>query len=351
MASVRHLAALSPLLLAACAPSWPRGDWSADAAGHLHKTEFLRFLAPADCATPPLFSPVAFDATFSQVIELRPVAGRPWTYDLTYIAADGARRQRYDVVQWWTPRGTRYAPSATQQTNCVVMIDVPRSKNEARPYYLENREAKTADYDVLNRGFAIIFLLLCVVWGIGTVLSTFGFEDSRDMPGWHKSLIALVAGALATGISIAAGQMCISAPWRAFETALKYYQFFDELPRSGGSLLPLSSHEFYFLLAGPPSPNDTKFAFDTYACITCIVFAAWLIGMLPAIVRGLYWVATPLPLEQLHHQALAEGRRPTPEEILSAVHAALAGKAPWQLRIMQRKADLFAQRFGYRFEQ
>jgi hypothetical protein len=65
---------------------------------------------------------------------------------------------------------------------------------------------------------------------------------------------------------------------------------------------------------------------------------------------GVFWVTTPLPLEQLHHQALAEGRAPAAEEILAAVHAGLAGKSAWQLRIMQRKAELFAQRFGYHFE-
>ena len=73
--------------------------------------------------------------------------------------------------------------------------------------------------------------------------------------------------------------------------------------------------------------------------------------MLPAMVRGIFWVTTPLPLEQLHRRALADGRVPTAEEILRAVHSGLAGKSAWQLRIMQRKAELFAQRFGYRFEQ
>jgi hypothetical protein len=346
------LAASALSLLSACAPSWPRGDWSGDAARLLHKTEFLRFVAPADCATPRLFNPAASDAAFSKVIDLRPIPGRPWTYDLTYIAGDGARRERYDVLQWWTGRGTRLPPTATQQSNCVLLVDIPRSSNPfaERPYHGEDPKAKAAEYQKADSSSSAILLIIVLVLSVLVVVSSFGFEDSPkgDVLAFHKFLIAFGCLVAWASISLVTAYACIEMPWQSFQKVAEYYRFFDDLPRRNGHLLPIPASDFYYILAGPPSPNETQFKFAAFLWITAVLGAAWLIIMLPPIVRGAYWLLTPLPLEQLHRQALAEGRTPTGQEVLAAVHAALAGKSAWQLRIMQRKAELFAERFGYR---
>jgi len=69
----------------------------------------------------------------------------------------------------------------------------------------------------------------------------------------------------------------------------------------------------------------------------------WLLITTPFVVMGVYWLAVPLPLEELHQRTLRAGRAPTAAETTAAVLGACTGKAAWQHRIMQRKADAFAK--------
>ena len=84
----------------------------------------------------------------------------------------------------------------------------------------------------------------------------------------------------------------------------------------------------------------------SWAFATLLAALGWLIAVTPGVVRGCYWIGTPLPLDKVYRRALAEGRTPTVEELDAALYAALAGKKAWQIEIMRRKAEAFARRFG-----
>lgn len=295
-------------------------------------------MAAADCTTPSLFDPVNGDF-FYQVNWVRRLPGKRWLYDIEYEGATGLRRRIVYVLQEWTMAKTIAAPTLEYDSGyqCAVLVDVPKAKGSDRPYYVPPSRAERAAYDsalALENGIlwpiGILFALLLVpAW--------FGFEGDS---GWGGALAA--AGAIIFFGAIVAW-FFIGFPWQNFQAAHAYWAWFDGLPRQDGLLCPLTTDDFTVLLRGPPS--YTTIDANTWVIITALMAVAWLAVLAPAVVVGCYWLLTPLPLQQVHERALAQDRAPTVEELDAALYAALAGKRPWQIRVMRRKAEAFMRRF------
>src|SRR5262249_53689228 len=158
--------------------------------------------------------------------------------------------------------GNRYPPSATQQTNCVLLVDIPRSSDPTvpRPYNGEDPRVKAAEYQRAEWSAGAILLVMGSVLLVLAAVSLNGFEDSRsgDLTALHKWLIALVFLAFIFCASFVTDNVCIATPWHTFEQVVEYYRFFNDLPRRNGHLSPLPASDFYFILAGPPSPKETQ---------------------------------------------------------------------------------------------
>lgn len=325
---------LAALLMAGCVPQYSRYDWS----GFVSKYETLRFMALGSCNT--LFqNPVAADAAFFKINRLEPVKGEPWTYTAELVGQNGMRRSNFVVSQWWSAAGIRTAPwTVTNDTKfCNVLAEVPVSRNGRQPYYVEPEGTKTAAYNALTLETPISVLLLVLV-DAALVLSLWGFERPADWCKWGGILLALIGGILLLYY------FNVEAPWQQYQQALAYLKFFDELPRTaGGDLLPISPQQLDYLVAGPPHPNMTQFYYEGFAWIAGGLVSLWLLITSPFVVMGIYWLAVPLPLEELHERTLRAGRAPTAAEITAAVLSACTGKAAWQHRIMQRKADAFTK--------
>jgi hypothetical protein len=338
--SLRCIAIISALAAAlpGCAPSWPNADWSG--SPNISKTQALRFAAPADCYIPRPFNPVTSEY-FVEVRATRPLPESSWLYEIQYRDTTRVVSRTVYVVQWWIAEKTQLAPAPSEEEHrsCVVLVDVPQSKDGPRPYYVPDASAKWAEYEgALKISFSLYFALV-VLFILGLIPARLGFEK-------HESLVAAgIAAITIMAVSAAGGMFFIQEPWWVFEKAQAYWRWFDALPKADGWLLPISTNGFWFLLGGPP--NDTDLHPQEWAIGTIILAGGWLVAMIPAIVKGLYWIATPLPLEQIYQRALAEGRAPTEEELEFALRAALAGKRAWQINIMRRKAEAFARRLGY----
>ena len=330
------LLALTSLVLGACTPQYSRYDWS----GLVSKSETLRFIALASCDTPYLLNPVAADADFFKVNNLQPIKGEPWTYNIEFVEDEGVHRGRFVIKQWWSGAGIRAAPSSVTTDNkfCNVLVDVPVSRNDARrPYYVEPEAAKTAEYKSLTQVTPLWGLLLVMVC-VALILSFWGFEHAEY---WFKYAGGLL---VVMGLCLLIYYFCVEAPWQEYQGALAYLKFFDHLPRNAsGELLPITPEQLSFIVAGPPHPRSAQFKSELFAWATGGLTALWLIVIAPFVVMGIYWLAVPLPLEELHQRTLRAGRAPTAAEITAAVLSACTGKAAWQHRIMQRKADAFAR--------
>ena len=330
------LSALALLTVGACTPRYSTADWSE----YVSKHQTLQFIAAASCGTPSPFNPVGDDAAFFKVSSLQPVAGQSWQYDVVYLTDEGWRRGRFDIKQWWSASQNRSAPASAwrQNKNCAVLAEIPRSKDSARPYHIEPAAAKEAEYKSLTGRVVLVLSLVFAVFTLALIPSWWGYEQSER---WAIKAVAAV-GILF--VSVATAAIFLRLPWDTFQTALGYYKFFDELPRNvSGNLLPIAPQQLYFLIAGPLHPNDMQFAFTPFALVTGVLGTLWLIFVAPSVVRGLYWLTTPLPLQDVHRQALRDGRAPTAPEIMAAVLKANVGKSAWQLNIMRRKADAFAR--------
>jgi hypothetical protein len=329
---------LIAFVLCGCVPNWPRANWK----GYVSETETLHFVAGASCNVDLPFNPIQTD--FFEPLSVRPVPGEPWTFVFTYNTINERKTERLDVVQWWTARKTFTAPSKPydQYRRCAVLVDVPQSKNGRRPYYLEDERAKTAEYQRILAVNGWIVGLLCAVAVILTVPAAIGADESCVV----GPLTIGAASAVVLIGPILAGYVCLRLPWHEFTTAQAYFQFYNDLPRRDGMLLPLSSSEFYFLLSGPPHPSETQFDFQTYVWTTVILASAWFVGIIAFVVRGLYTIFVPLPLAVAYRRAAAKGRELTADEALTATQNGLSGKRPWQLRIMRRKAQAFARHMG-----
>lgn len=328
--------ALALFALGACAPRYSTADWSE----YVSKDQTLRFIATASCGTPGFLNPVDDDAAFLEVSSMQPIAGQPWQYDVVYLTGEGWRRGRFDIKQWWSASQNRSAPASAwrENQNCAVLAEVPRSKDSARPYYIEPAAAKGAAYKSLSGWAALILCLQFAVFTLALIPSWWGYEQSER---WAIKAVAAVAILF---VSLGTAAVFLELPWDTFQTALGYYKYFDELPRNaGGHLLPIAPQQLYFLIAAPPHPNEMQFAFTPFALVTGVLATLWLIVVAPAVVRGLYWLTTPLPLQDVQRQSLRDGRAPTAPEIMAAVLKANIGKSAWQLNIMRRKADAFAR--------
>jgi hypothetical protein len=329
------LSILALLSLGACVPQYSQLDW----AGLVSKTDTLRFIAPASCDTPDVFDPVAVDAAFFKINRLEPVRGEPWTYNIEFVENEGVRRGRFVIKQWWSGAGIKAAPSGvtTDQKFCNVLAEVPVSRDGRHPYYVEPESEKTAEYNSLTPFTPLpIFLLLFV--GIALLLSFWGFEHAELWCKWAGVLVGFcVASALVYFF-------CVEAPWQEYQKALVYLKWFDQLPRSAsGDLLPISPQQLAYIVAGPTHPQSTQFQFEVFAWVSGGLIGLWLLITSPFVVMGVYWLAVPLPLEELHQRTLRAARAPTAAETTAAALSACTGKAAWQHRIMQRKADAFAK--------
>lgn len=320
--------------LGACTPQYSKYDWT----GFVSKFETLRFIASASCSS-VFQNPVAEDAVFFKINRLEAIKGEPWTYTAELMGDNGIRRGRFVVSQRWTEGGVQSAPwtAIKDATSCNVLAEIPATRDGTRPYYVEPEAAKTAAYNALTpmTPIAVLFLILIC---FALVLSFWGFEH---------------AGHWATGAGILLAVLCASmvlyyisaeAPWQEYQRALAYLKFFEELPRTAsGDLLPISSSQFAYLVAGPPHPHSTQFHYEVFAWGAGALLSLWLLAISPFVLMGVYWLAVPLPLEELHARTLREGRSPTAAEITAAVLGACTGKAAWQHRVMRRKADAFAK--------
>lgn len=329
------LSILAVLSLGACVPHYSRHDW----AGLVSKTDALRFIAPASCDTPDVFDPVAADAAFFKVNNLQPIKGEPWTYNIEFVENEGVRRGRFVIKQWWSTAGINAAPSSVTTDNkfCNVLAEVPVSRDGHHPYYVEPEASKTAAYNSLALVTPISVLLLVLVC-IALFLSVWGFQYVHQWCTFAGILLAMI------GASTVLYFFCVEVPWSQYQNALAYLKWFDQLPRSAsGNLLPISPQQLGYLVTGPTHPDSTQFHFEVFAWVSGGLIGLWLLGTSPFVVMGVYWLTVPLPLEKLHQRTLRAGRAPTPAEITAAVLSACTGKAAWQHRIMQRKADAFAR--------
>jgi hypothetical protein len=324
---------LLSLTLGACTPEYSRYDWS----GLVSKSDAMRFLALASCTNS--LNPIADDAAFSKINRLEPVKAEPWTYNIELVAETGVHGGKFVVSQWWSATGVKTAPWSVRSENkfCNVLAEVPISRDGRHPYYVEPEAAKTAEYNSLTP-FTPLSVLLLVLVDVALLLSFWGFEHAEY---WFKSVGALLAMISASAVLY---YFCVEAPWQEYQQALTYLKFFNELPHTAsGDLLPISQQQFAYLVAGPPHPHSAQFHFEFFAWVAGGLISLWLLVSGPLVVMGVYWLAVPLPLEELHQRTLRAGRAPTAAEITAAVLSACTGKAAWQHRIMQRKADAFAK--------
>jgi hypothetical protein len=328
------LTILFALMLGNCAPPYSRHDWS----GFVSKSETLRFLAVASCNTPDFLNPVRADAAFFKVNRLDPTKGEPWTYNAELVGEAGMRRGKFIVSQWWSAAGVTTAPrSVANDRICNVLAEVPVSRNARQPYYVEPEAVKTAEYKALTLATPLKVLFLVFV-GSALFLSFWGFERFGEWGSCAGFLLAVI------GASAVLYYLCVEGPWQEYQQALAFLKFFEQLPRTAnGDLLPISPQQLAYLVAGPPHPHSTEFHFEVFAWIAGGLTGLWLLISIPFVVRGIYWLAVPLPLEELHQHALRAGRAPTAAEVTAAVLSACTGKAAWQHRIMQRKAEAFTR--------
>jgi hypothetical protein len=335
---VRKMLSCTLLLVAfalgACAPQYSRDDWT----GFVSKSETLRFMAPASCS--PFYpNPVADDAAFFQINRLGPAKGEPWIYNAELVGHGSISRGRFVVSRSWAPGKITSAPwdVIKDKQFCNVLAEIPVSWDGRQPYYVEPKAAKTAEYKTLTPVTPMGMLLLILVC-FALVLSFWGFEHAGQ---WARSAGTLLA---ILGASTVLYYLCIEAPWQEYQRALAYLKFFEDLPRTAsGDLLPISPSQFAYLAAGPTHPNSTQFHYEVFAWGAGAMLSLWLLATSPLVLMGIYWLAVPLPLEELHARTLREGRSPTAAEITGAVLGACTGKAAWQHRVMRRKAEAFAR--------
>ena len=343
-ALIAAFAVIAALCLGGCGPDWSR--W----APYVSKTEVLTFGAIVPCRwMPPLINPVPTEVTFFQISNLRPVLENTWRLDADYVGSRGeVRHERLQIIQKWRMAGAQSDPSGTYNAalRCAVLVEFPRAEQSQRPFYLEDPRAKAIEYQNLIGMHRLIFVTLCLAFPLLLIPAAFGFEPA-EMEPFGKWLVAASAAAAILLVCWIGGDIALTESWRRFQKAQAYYAFFDALPRGSNGLLPIPTADFYRLLAGPPLPSETRFAFPELAWTMAVLASLWLVALALPVIKGIYWIATPLPLEQAHRQALHKGRRLTAEEIVTAMNKAVAGKSAWQLNIMRRKAEAFARTFGY----
>jgi hypothetical protein len=323
------------LLLGGCAPSWPQADWSKST--DISKTAVARFVAPADCTTPLNFNPIKGNAVY-QVTDFSPVPSQERIYRITFQGPVGLMAGEYYLSHLWKVGENDNAPRSTwDNTACALIIDVPREINSDRPYFVPRDPGLESEVLTARLVMTVMPPILLALAAAMLGLAWFGVEREETLGAVFACLVPIAICIFITG------NVTIYTPAQHYAEAVAYGNWFDELPRAGNRLLPLSVPQFWYLLKGPP--NDLQPHLLPFVAVTIGLSAIWLAPVGVFAMRGVYYLRTPLPLEAVFHRALAEARPPDPRELDAALIAALAGRPVWQINIMRRKAEAFVQRF------
>jgi len=315
-------------LIASCdvAPA-AAADWSPFVSNRS-----IKFLAPVACDSWLWWTPPQLYVATSD-IEPAKELGR---FRVFYWPTSEMKLAVFHIRQAWsTKRSFTLTSDNDSRDPCAVFVELP-SKDGLRPYYVPTALEKQAELTTAIRDAWVAFAVLLAVLLPSILVGPLGIE--------RPPLRAIALGtAVWIGIlSVIIAVVAVAYPWHLYQEAVAYQSFYDALPREGGHLLPISYEQLVFLQAGPPHPDQLRM--DSQPLYGMVVVASlWLILMTPAVWRGIYWLLVPLPLEALHEAAIKQGRAPTPHEIADAVLKASIGKTGWQLRMMQRKADIFAR--------
>jgi hypothetical protein len=223
---------------------------------------------------------------------------------------------------------------------CAAVVLIPWSLRINRPYDLEDEPEKVeAHYGTLVAWHNLILCIMAAALLTGSLLTWFSYGQEKRGEFVTVSALAVLLWINTFGV----GLLTVLQPWSVVRRALAYYEFYDSLPKQSGWLEPVSADVILGLLQAPPLPSQIGFSIAIFASTAFILSAAWLGCLARPIIDGAYWVLVPLPTEQVHAQALAEGRAPTADELMQALSDTLAGKSSWQLDVMRRKAKAFRQ--------
>jgi len=306
----------------------------------------LQFIASSSCGG--FFSIPEINSGFALVGSMKPVAGAVWRYDIQFFTNDGWKSSRFNVREKWYqpnaatekikgPESERQASVVTADDACAILVELPYSAYGFPYGYLPAVTKEIAEAQFYHACGQIVLLLsvlgLVMLLGLGVIQDGYKTEGAR--------LFFTIFGYVILGASAIGGIVCVEYPWHQVVDALDYQRFFEQLPRAGGTLLPVYSTTLKFLTAGPPHPSAMSYEVGAFALLSFSLALVWLCSNAVAIVHGWYWIVTPLPLEQLHERCAFYRRSPTADEIKAAVLKATTDKKPWQLEIMRRKTAEF----------
>jgi hypothetical protein len=321
--------------LGGCGPDW---------RPYVSPNKALAFITIVSCAWP--IKSLPSHAMFHPVRNSYPTAGGLGVHTVTFMTLQGQlQTEPLQIIYTQTIDGALYdvAPGYEVRKRCGAYVGIPWSDRINRPFYLEDQPAKVAQkYGALVAAHWCVFFCLCCVVLLGCISSWHGFEGDPE----HKRVIAAACGLAGVLFCELTAAVNVLAPWSTIKQALDYYAFYDALPRNAQGLLPLSDPQLMRLWAGPPHPSQIKFSFEPYAIAAGTFLIIWIVVLLRPIIEGIYWLRVPLPLAQLHEQALARGQPPSVDEITSALNQTVEGKETWQLNVLRRKAQAFAKSLG-----
>ena len=86
---------------------------------------------------PRPFNPITSEYFF-EVQAIRPLPESSWLYEIQYRDTASVVSRTVYVIQWWTAGKTQLAPALSddEHRSCVLLVDVPQSKDGPRPYYV-----------------------------------------------------------------------------------------------------------------------------------------------------------------------------------------------------------------------
>ena len=286
------------------------------------------------------------DGPYYAVTSMRLAPEWVWAYDVALANGEkhGTARVTFTFRQSGSNTESVAAPGADFPISCAALVQLPWSKAGSpvtppdTPEKIRSRARPVVDLEpwLLAGQVAILAIGMWLVW--------FGVR-TRPRPSLRLSVSFASAALVLCGSGLAA-IICVFWRWSAINKALDFYIFFHRLPRAPNGILPLSLEQVQHLLTGPPGPIQFDLEFSIYVWIAGLATWVWLLLHADVIAKGLYWLCSPLPTEQLWRRAMTEGTGASPDDLWGALESTLTNKTPWQIDIHRQKASNFMRKLG-----
>jgi hypothetical protein len=200
-------------------------------------------------------------------------------------------------------------PASPAGQTCADIVTVPWQGDRNRPYWVADETLRMSPQVLAETSTSksLVILGLFVAFAVGTVFVGIGYYDDNGSRRRGVTRSGLIGAAAIILLMIVRSNM-IDEPAERLPQIQAYYTSYDQLPKAGGYLMPISGAKASMLFDGPPITTDLLQNTAPFTAIAWLSLLLWILFSAKRLYMGLYWTFVQHPAEPLVGLALQAGK-------------------------------------------